>query len=116
MTLSILGVAFLGVAAQGAEAVQVPDPQNEIRRAIDAQSETEWHRALEVLRASAGEEHRGLIQQLFRFLRQSTSTREAMAFGLISEALSIPDMHLVSALVPLLDTDDEAQRVPSRAC
>ena len=113
MVLSILGVAFLGVAgAQGAEPVQVPDLQDEIHRAINAQSEAEWRNALDALRMAGGEEHRELIQQLFRLTREATSTREAMAFGAIREALSIPDDHVANAL---LEMTDDTQRAALRS-
>ena len=110
MISSTLGAAFLYVAAaQGAEPGQVADLQEEIHRAIDAESETELDGALAALRARADEDHGILIQQLFRFLRASTSTAEAMAFGAIREALSIRDEHVINALVPLLETDDEEE-------
>ena len=114
MILGILGVAFLGVAgAQGAEPVQVPDLQDEIRRAVNAESEAEWRNALDVLRAAGGEDHGELIRQLFRLAREATSTREAMAFGVIREALSIPDSHVVNAL-GLLEIADDTQRAALR--
>ena len=110
MILTTLGTAFLYVAGvQPVESRQVPDLQDEIHRAIDAQSETEWETALEALRTSAGDGHRALVLQLFRVLIGSTSTREAMAFGAIREALSIPDTDVINALVPLLESSDEAQ-------
>ena len=116
MILSILGVAFLGVAgAQGAEPVQAPDLQDEIQRAVNAQSEAEWRNALDALRAAGGEEHGELIRQLFRLAREATSTREAMAFGVIREALSIPDSDVVNALEPLLETADDTRRAALRS-
>ena len=111
MTLSTLGVAFLFVAgAQGAERVPVSDLQNEVLRVIDAQSETEWYNALEALRASVGDERDVLVQQLFHLLRQSTSTREGMAFAVIRRAFPISDEEVRRGLLPLLEErDDEAQ-------
>ena len=38
-----------------------------------------------------------------------------MAFGVIREALSIPDSHVVNALEPLLETADHTQRVALRS-
>ena len=117
MTLSTLGVAFLFVAGtQGAERVPVSDLQNEVLRVIDAQSETEWYNALEALRASVGDERDVLVQQLFHLLRQSTSTREGMAFAVIRRALPVSDEEVLSGLLPLLEErDDEAQLAAVRS-
>ncbi len=110
MILSTLGAAGAAVllVAGAQERVSAPDLRDEIHRAINAQSETERDTALEALQANAGEDHEDLIRELFAFLRQSTSTREGMAFAAIRRALSIPDEHIVRALVPLFEGADES--------
>ncbi len=111
MTLTVLGAVFLCVAgAQEAEYPLVLNMDQEIRSVIDARSQEEWRSALDELRTRAGEEHAVLIRQLFLFLRQSTTTKEAMAFGAIREALEIPDEHVIRALEPLLDGADTQLR------
>ena len=108
MILSTLGVAMLVVAgAQETERVVAPDLRDEIHRVIGAQNDTERNNALDALRAGAGEEHEILIRELFRFFRESTNTREAMAFALIRGALPIPDEHLIRALAPLFEQRDD---------
>ena len=108
MILSTLGAAMLVVAgAQETERVVAPDFRDEIHRVIGAQSDTERNNALDALRAGAGEEHEVLLRELFRFFRESTNTREAMAFALIRGALSVPDEHLIRALVPLFEQGDD---------
>ena len=112
MILSTLGAAgvavLLAAGTQEPERVSVPDLQDEIYRVVDAQSETERETALKALQANAGDEHEALIRELFGFLRQSTSTREAMAFAGIRQVLSIPDEHIIRALVPLFEEGDES--------
>ena len=114
MILSTLGPAVLlfasalSASTQGTERVpDDPDLRDEIHRTINAQSEGEWNGALEALRTNAGERHEVLIRQLFRFLRESTNMREAMAFALLRRALPIPDDDVIHALVPLFEGADD---------
>ena len=113
MILSTLGAAVLFVAstqvasAQETERILDSDLRDEIHQTIEAQGESERNNALETLRANAGERHEVLIRQLFHFLRESTNTREAMAFALVRRALVIPDEDVVRALVPLFEGADD---------
>src|SRR6185295_12782454 len=76
----------------------------------DAKSESDQRRALEALRANAGERHERLVQQLFFLSQDATDTREAMLAGFVIHALPIPPADVVRALVPLLESDDPGLR------
>ena len=106
----LVAVVLFAAGAQEVEYPLVLNMDQEIRSVIDAQSQEEWRSALGALRTRAGEENAILIRQLFLFMRQSTTTKEAMAFGAIREALEIPDEHVIRALEPLLDGADAALR------
>ena len=74
------------------EALPRPDPsiQTGIRRLLAAGSPEDQRAALEALAA--------------------TDTREAMALGFVLERLAVPELHVVRALVPLLESDDAGAR------
>lgn len=85
-----------------------PDPRiwGEIRRAIHATDERELRSALDGLTSIGGTDFQDLIPQLFLFSKDATDTREAMAFGALVDQLRIPDVAIVRALVPLLESSD----------
>ncbi len=108
---ALLAGLFLVAGAQPQEApTPLPerDPriQAEIRRALDATRAEEFSAALETLRDLAGPDFQALVPQLFLFSREATDTKEAMAFGVLREELRIPDLSIVRALVPFLETAD----------
>jgi len=94
------------------EALPRPDPsiQTGIRRLLAAGSPEDQRAALEALAAGAGAEHELLVPQLFLFTLAATDTREAMALGFVLERLAVPELHVVRALVPLLESDDAGAR------
>ncbi|MYD88262.1 MAG: hypothetical protein F4Y14_20140, partial [Acidobacteria bacterium] len=109
MTLTTFVALFLSVGgAQETETRFVLSMEQEIRNVIDAQSEREWQSALDALQENAGDQHERLVPQLFLFLRQATTTREAMAFGIIRQGLEIPDDHVIRALEPFREGADDA--------
>ena len=106
-SLSGAGAAVLLVAGiQEPERRSDPDLRNEIHEAINAEGKRERDTALDALRRNAADDHEILIRELLSFLRESTSTREGTAFASIRRALSIPDEHIIRALVPLFESAD----------
>ena len=110
---TILLGAFLVLGAHlRQDPVPRPDPRvwTEIRRAIRAADETELESALNTLRNIGGADFQDLVPQLFLFSKDATDTREGMAFGGLVDQLRIPDMAIVRALVPLLESADRELR------
>jgi hypothetical protein len=109
---SLLLTLTVQTAAQERAPTPSRDPalQSAIREVLSAADESGFARALEGLRARSGPEHRTLVPQLLLFSIDATDTREAMAFGALVAALRIPPRDVVGALVPLLESSDEALR------
>jgi hypothetical protein len=104
----LLGAVLVLGAAHRQDPVLRPDPRTwaEIRRAIHATDEPELRNALNALASIGGTDFQDLIPQLFLFSKDATDTQEAMAFGALVDQLRIPDVAIVRALVPLLESSD----------
>ncbi|NOT31977.1 MAG: hypothetical protein HOP15_16140 [Planctomycetes bacterium] len=111
-----LVVLTLGLAAHAQQAEKDLIPRSDpllragILGVLDAKDEVGQRRALEALRAQAGNAHERLVLQLFLLLQTATDTREAMLAGFVIQALPIPPEHVIRALVPLLESEDRALR------
>lgn len=99
-------------AAQEDGARLEPDPvlAAAIEDALSPATEEALEHSLERLRELARPDPRALVCQLFLYSESATTTKGAMAFGVLAEQLRIPDLAIVRALVPLLETRDAARR------
>ncbi len=106
--LAALWPLALPFSAQGGDPMPARDPvlRAAIERALGARDEQEQENALRDLRGRAGEHHAALLPQLFLFSKDARDTREAMAFGVLVERLSVPPADIARALVPLLESTD----------
>ena len=66
--------------------------------------------ALSELTALAAAKERDLVVQLFVYSRDATTTRDAMAFGLLRAHVGVSDDAIVRALVPLLESSQASTR------
>jgi len=116
--LAMLMIQFevLGEEAGGQMRQIKPDPEMQaaIRRILTPEDETTLQMELDHLRKEDGPHYRKLIPQLLYYSMHGTDregkhdVREAMALGLIAKQLEISDGDIFAAIVPYLDTDDEA--------
>jgi hypothetical protein len=90
-----------------------PDAQVQaaLERVARARNEQDFNAATRDLAVFVGPDRRNLVPQLVIFTLRQHDTRAAMIPGAVRERLGITDTQLVEALLPYLDTSDQAQRL-----